>query len=182
MLLTDPKIINLIVCSLVGPDVPANTYSVAQSEWADSKEEYTLYVSKNTNDRFIPILIAIQDEIDQMAMLNIIEYCKLVYEKVKLLPTVLIISIKDSSDLMGEEFSVDGDSFLMQCESKFWAHKCFLFLPDDPVNLDRVDTHTTAFLTLCHFISSRNKFFSLTLNLDTQSICLACEAITNKEK
>ncbi|KAI9262864.1 hypothetical protein EDC94DRAFT_671124 [Helicostylum pulchrum] len=137
MLLSDSKIMNLSVCSLVGTDVPANTYSVAQTEWANSNGDYTLYVSQNTNNKSVPLPIAIQEEVNQTTMLNTIGHCTLVYEKLKLLPTVLIISVKDSSNLKSEEeFSVDGDSYLMQCESKFWAYKCFLFLPDDSVNLD----------------------------------------------
>lgn len=110
---------------------------MAQTEWANSNGDYTLYVSQNTNNKSVPLPIAIQEEVNQTTMLNTIGHCTLVYEKLKLLPTVLIISIKDSSNLKSEEgFSVDGDSYLMQCESKFWAHKCFLFLPDDSVNLD----------------------------------------------
>jgi hypothetical protein len=99
---------------------------VAQTEWADSNGEYTLYVLQNSNNKFIPLLIAIK--VNQTTMLETIEHCTLVYENLRLMHTVLIISIKDSSDLIDEEeFSVDGDSFLMQCKSKFWAHKCSLF-------------------------------------------------------
>jgi hypothetical protein len=140
-----------------------------------------LYVSQNTNNKFIPLLVAIQEEVNQTTMLETIEHCTLVYEKLRLLPTVLIISIKNSPNLMdNEEFSVDGDSFLMQCESKFWAHKCFLFFPDDSINLNRVNTSTSALFTLCQFISNPNKSISLSLDLDTQSTCLSCEATANK--
>jgi hypothetical protein len=55
----------------IGTDVPANSYTVAQTEWADTKGVYTVYASQNTNnDRFIPVLIALQEEISQATMLE----------------------------------------------------------------------------------------------------------------
>ena len=154
---------------------------MAQTEWANTKGVSTLYVSQNTsNDKFIPILITIQEEVDQNTMLETIENSSSVYENFGVLPIVLIISNKSSSSLKNNgEFNVIDDSFLMQCESKFWANKCFLFFRDDLVNVTMVNTPTPALFTLCQFLSNPNKLFTLSHNLDTQAICLACEATTD---
>lgn len=88
---------------------------MAQTEWANAKGVSTLYVSQNTsNDKFIPILITIQEEVDQYAMLEIIEHSSSAYENFRVLPIVLIISNKSSSSLKNNgEFSVIDNSFLM---------------------------------------------------------------------
>jgi hypothetical protein len=168
--------IYLIFKPFIDVDVPPNSYTVAQTEWANTKGVSTLYVSQNTsNDKFIPILITIQEEVDQNEILEIIEHSSSVYKNLRVLPIVLIISNKSSSSLKNNgEFSVIENSFLMQCESKFWANKCFLFFPDDLVN-----TPTPALFTLCQFLSNPNKLLTLSHKLDTRTICLACEATTN---
>ncbi|KAG2206141.1 hypothetical protein INT47_003790 [Mucor saturninus] len=129
LLLNDPNVINLIVRSLVGEIAPENSYTVAQTEWTDTKGKFTVYIPQNAeDDRFIPVLIAIQEEVNHASMLKIIEYCTRIYEEFRLLPTVLIISIKGWSSLEDREgFSADDDSFLGQLKCSFWAQKCFLF-------------------------------------------------------
>jgi hypothetical protein len=92
-----------------------------------------LCASQNTcNEKSIPILLAIHEEVNQTTILETIERSTLVYESFRILPTVLVISIKSSSRLkIDGEFGVADDSFLMQCESKLWANKCYLFFPED---------------------------------------------------
>ncbi|KAG0798332.1 hypothetical protein G6F16_010089 [Rhizopus arrhizus] len=106
----------MIIHSLADVDVPANNYTVAKTDWTDAKGVYTLYASQNTsNDTFIPVHIAIQEEVDQTTMLKTIEQCTLVYEKLRILPTVLVISIKSSSRLKNDgEFNAVDNSFLIQ--------------------------------------------------------------------
>ncbi|KAG1139154.1 hypothetical protein G6F37_010170 [Rhizopus arrhizus] len=173
----------MIVHSLADVDVPANNYAVAKTDWADAKGVYTLYASQNTsNDKFIPVHIAIQEEVDQTTMLKTIEQCAFVYEKHRILPTVLVISIKSSSRLKNDGgFSAVDNSFLMQYKSKFWANECFLFFPDDLFNVNIVNRPTPALFTLSQFISNPNKSFTLSHNLNTQTTFLACEATSNKK-
>lgn len=156
---------------------------MAKTDWTDAKGVYTLYASQNTsNDTFIPVHIAIQEEVDQTTMLKTIEQCTLVYEKLRILPTVLVISIKSSSRLKNDgEFNAVDNSFLIQCKSKFWANECFLVFSDDLFSVNIVNRSTPALFTLCQFISNPNKLFTLSHNLDIQTTCLACEATSNKK-
>ena len=172
--------IYLIPKPFIGVDVPLNSYTVAQTEWANTKGVFTLYVSQNiSSDKFIPILITLQEEVDQNAMLETIEHSSSVYKNFKALPVVLIISNKSSSSLKNNgEFSVIENSFLMQCESKFWANKCFLFFRGGLVNVSMVNTSNPALFTVCQFLSDSNKLLTLSHDSDTHTICLTCEATT----
>lgn len=160
--------------SHIDVDVPPDSYSVAQTDWADTKGVYTLYASQNkSSEKFIPVLVAIQEEVDQTTILETIERSTLVYKNFRILPTVLVISIKSSSKLKNNgEFSVADDSFLTQCKFKFWANKCYLFFPDDLVNMSTTSKFTPALFTLCHFILNRNKLFTLSHTSNTQTISL----------
>ncbi|KAI8983919.1 hypothetical protein BDF20DRAFT_857021 [Mycotypha africana] len=132
MVLTDPKIINLIVCSLVGPDVPANTYSVAQSEWADGTRSDVLYASKiEKAEALPPILIESQYYVDQDFMIRLISYSSNVYKRYKVLPIVLVIVTKSFSKAsFKNEFNTSSDGFLLEASCKFWAKQCFLLTAD----------------------------------------------------
>ncbi|CEP10967.1 hypothetical protein [Parasitella parasitica] len=182
MLLSDPEIMRIVIQSLLGEDVPPDSYSVAPTEWADTKGVYTLHVSQNTsNEKFIPVLVVIQEEVNQSTMLEIVERSALVCENFRILPTVLVISIKSSSKLKNDgEFDVIDHTFLMQCESKFWASKCYLFFADNLVNMNTTNTFATALFRLCHFISNPNKSFTLLHPSNTQTISLTCEVKAHK--
>jgi hypothetical protein len=147
--------------------------------WADTKGVYTLYASQNTsNEKLIPALV-IHEVIN--TILKIVERSALVCENFRILPTVLVISIKRSSKLKNDkEFDVIDHPFLMQCESKFWASKCYLFFADNLVNKNTTNTFTSALFTLCHFISNPNKSFTLSHPLNAQTIFLTCEAKAHK--
>ncbi|KAI8881136.1 hypothetical protein K501DRAFT_189617, partial [Backusella circina FSU 941] len=135
------------------------------------------------DDRFIPVLIAIQEKVDHASMLETIEYCTRIYEEFRLLPTVLIISIKGSSSLEDREgFSADDDSFLVQLKCSFWAQKCFLFFPDSVQTTDATNVSVPAFIKLCQFMSDPDKTLCFSYNFETQAICLACEVTIGKDR
>ncbi|EIE79314.1 hypothetical protein RO3G_04019 [Rhizopus delemar RA 99-880] len=162
---------------LLRSNIPSDAYHVSQTEWSKTKSSYTLYASSNSKDnKFFPILIAFYEEIGQSTILETMKQCGFVYEKFKLMPTVLIISTKCQFDLNEEDFSVDDDSFLAICESKFWANKCLLF------SLDSIsEAANSALISLCRFISNPHKTFLFSHNSETQTISLTCEANTSEE-
>ncbi|KAI9270847.1 hypothetical protein BY458DRAFT_509937 [Sporodiniella umbellata] len=121
----DSFLLLVCICLMFKPfidvDVPLNSYAVAQTEWTNTKSVSTLYISQNTsNEKFIPILITIQEEVDQNAMLEAIEHPSPIYENSRALSIVLTISKHG-------EFSAIDNSFLIQCKSKFWAINAFCF-------------------------------------------------------
>lgn len=67
-----------------------------QTGWPETESFFKVYASQNESDeRFNPILVTIQSEINQVLMLKIIQYCTFVYEKFNSLPIVLIIANKE---------------------------------------------------------------------------------------
>ncbi|KAI8079086.1 uncharacterized protein B0P05DRAFT_542268 [Gilbertella persicaria] len=85
----------------IDANILASSYSIAQTAWTAKKVVYTLYVSQNANDeRLVPILITLYEEVDQVIMLDNIVHSIMVAEEFGILPAVLIISIKGSSNLM----------------------------------------------------------------------------------
>ncbi|KAI8083767.1 hypothetical protein BDF21DRAFT_492670 [Thamnidium elegans] len=46
MLFTDPTVVNLVVQSLLGTDIPANSYVVTSNEWADDTRSDVVYVAE----------------------------------------------------------------------------------------------------------------------------------------
>lgn len=121
----------------------------------------------------MPILIVVQNEVNQINMMETIQSCFKVYEEYGLLPTVLIISIKDSSNIKDwENFGALNDFFLVKCKSSYWAQTCFVFFPDPMNHIMQVPSLTI----LCQFISdSRNKTFLFSQDVKTQAMSLTCK-------
>jgi hypothetical protein len=154
-----------------GTYVPKNRYVVHQTGWPETESFFKVYTSQNESDeRFNPIVVTIQSEINQLLMLKIIQYCTFVYEKFNSLPIVLIIANKECLGSNENELN----SHLVKVKSDFWAEKCLMFLSglditplkNQPIN---------AFHALCQFLSHPDKMFSFSSNVENQTINLVVE-------
>jgi hypothetical protein len=150
---------------------------VHQNEWPEAKGFFKVYKSRNESDeRFKPIVVTIQSEINQALIFKIMQYCVLVHERFNCLPIVLIIANKDC---LGSK-EIEPYSNLIQVKSNFWAEKCLMFLPDldiTPLN----DQSINAFHALCQFVSLPDKIFSFT-SVENHTINLLSEAIIKKRE
>ncbi|CEG62933.1 hypothetical protein RMATCC62417_00161 [Rhizopus microsporus] len=118
----------MIVHSLVDVDVPSNSYTVAQSEWADGTRSDMGYAS---TESLPPILIEFQYQVNQDFMLRLINYSSNVYKRYKLFPIVLVIVTKSfSSAKFQSEFTISSKGSLLEASCKFWAKQCFLLTAD----------------------------------------------------
>jgi hypothetical protein len=82
----------------IGTDVPANSYTVAQTEWADGSRSDMIYASRvETTESLPPILIELQYQVNQDFMLRLIKYSFNAYKRYKVLPIVLVIVTKSFS-------------------------------------------------------------------------------------
>lgn len=151
----------------VGAHVPNNNYHVREADWGDGiLGEFILYTSETPNsERFMPVLVSIQKEVNSRSLRETILCCTLIYEIFRILPTVLIISIKGNSSI---EFHVSENPSLSQCSCTFWANKCYLFFSD---SLD--STNTSALIALCLFVSNPNK--TLAFSYNSEMTRLTCE-------
>ncbi|KAI7863972.1 hypothetical protein BDF14DRAFT_1938293 [Spinellus fusiger] len=118
LLFNDPIIVNLVVKSLLGTDVPEDIYTVALDEWADDfNSTFIVYISQNeSSSRFTPIIINIREVVDSDSMSDTILFSTLVYEKYNISPIVLIIP---SSSINREELGISEDTFLIPFKSTF---------------------------------------------------------------
>ncbi|KAG2235193.1 hypothetical protein INT48_003537 [Thamnidium elegans] len=104
LLLNDTSIINLIVKSLLEEHTPSNLYYSAQTEWADGSKSDVLYVPKtDITDASPPILIEIQNRVDQSFMSRLIRNCTYVFDRYNVLPVALVIVVKEFSSVSFEE-------------------------------------------------------------------------------
>ncbi|KAG2206811.1 hypothetical protein INT47_007567 [Mucor saturninus] len=175
-LLEYPSIINMIVCALVDKNIPVDTYMVAPIESPETttdKNMYTLYVSKNEiSDKWVPVLVVVQETVDHVTMGETIKRCLLVYEERRISPTVLIISLKDSLSVVDwGQFDEEDAFFLQKIQCSYWSEKCLVFFPN-PLNDDSSVPSLTAF---CQFISNTKKTFSSFQDIETGVISLTCK-------
>ncbi|CAO0793162.1 unnamed protein product [Mucor circinelloides] len=128
LLLSDPKIINLVVQSLVDTSIPDNSYTTAQTEWTDGSRSDVVYASPiKTTELLPPILIELQYQVDQDFMLRLIAYASHTYKRYKVLPIILVIVTKSfSSADFQREFTISRNGLLLEASCKFWAKKCVL--------------------------------------------------------
>ncbi|KAI8353236.1 hypothetical protein BD560DRAFT_408576 [Blakeslea trispora] len=147
-----------------------------QNGWPEAGGFFKVYKSQNGSDeRFKPIVVTIQSEINEVLILKIMQYCILVYERFNYLPIVLIIA---HEDCLGSNVD-ETNSHLVKIKSDFWAEKCLMFPSDldfTPIN----DQPMNAFFALCQFLSHEDRMFSFSSNVENQTISLLSEAIVKK--
>lgn len=106
--LNNKTIINMIVHQLLGSDISNNAYISGSTEWADDKRSDAIYIPRNevTGD-LPPILVEVQNHVDQRFMLRLINYCVNVYERYEVLPVVLVFVVEKFSNTIFEESFID---------------------------------------------------------------------------
>jgi hypothetical protein len=86
----------MLLC--IGSNIPNNLYHSGSTEWTDDTRSDALYIPKTeVTDDLPPILIEVQNRVDQPFMTRLIHYCTLVYERYEILPVVLVFVVKKFS-------------------------------------------------------------------------------------
>lgn len=81
-------------------NITNNLYHSAPTEWSDGTKSDVLYVrTKVCNDQ-PPIFIESQNIVDQAFMIRLIQHCTHVFERYRVIPTVLLFI---TSKFSGEE-------------------------------------------------------------------------------
>lgn len=87
-----------------------------------------MYVPKNdVTDDFPPILIEIQNCVNQKFLTRLIRNCTHVYDRYNAFPVVLVFEVKGFSNVLFEQkFDVNPSrKFLLKMQSKCWAKSCY---------------------------------------------------------
>lgn len=107
----------------IDASIPANSYPIAQIEWADGSRSNVVYASSiETRESLPSILIELQYQVDQNFMLRLIKYASHTYIRYKVLPTVLVVVIKSfSSADFQREFTISRNGLLLEASCKSWV-------------------------------------------------------------
>ncbi|KAI9468491.1 MAG: hypothetical protein EXX96DRAFT_624112 [Benjaminiella poitrasii] len=93
-IMNDKTVKNIIIHELLGSNISNNLYHSASTEWSDGTKSDVLYVPTEVNNDQPPILIEIQNSVDQAFMIRLIQYCTRVYERFQVLPVVLVFVVE----------------------------------------------------------------------------------------
>ncbi|KAG2197657.1 hypothetical protein INT47_002364, partial [Mucor saturninus] len=88
----------IIIQSFLGADVSSDSYSVTPTEWADGSRSDMVYAS----NKFPPILIEVQYQVNQEFILRLIKYCSNIYMRYKSSPIALVIVTKSFSSALAQ--------------------------------------------------------------------------------
>ncbi|KAG1277496.1 hypothetical protein G6F66_012278 [Rhizopus arrhizus] len=113
------------VSIFVGSNITNNLYHSASTEWSDGTKSDVLYVPTEVSDDQPPILIEIQNSVDQAFMIRLIQYCTRVYERFQVLPVVLVfVVVKFSSKEFEKKFLPKVNTpYLLETSCEFWAQE-----------------------------------------------------------
>ncbi|ORE02485.1 hypothetical protein BCV72DRAFT_317792 [Rhizopus microsporus var. microsporus] len=117
--------------------IPDNLCYSAQTEWSDSsKSDVTCVPKSEVSDALpLPILIEIQNCVDQSFLSSLIRYCTHVYGRYKMLSVVLAIAVKCFSSVDFEtEFVTDNSEHLSETGVSIGPRNVVLFQPNQSRN------------------------------------------------
>ncbi|KAI9365898.1 hypothetical protein BD770DRAFT_377499 [Pilaira anomala] len=130
-ILKDKKVINLIVSVLVGNHA-INNYISQDGEWLDGKRADVLLVPAiNVSESMPPVLIEIQNTLDNAYIHRLNKYCNYVYDKYNNFePIAFTICIKNIREEICSMFSdTHKASYLKKLPSRFWAKEHLIMTP-----------------------------------------------------
>ncbi|CEP09835.1 hypothetical protein, partial, partial [Parasitella parasitica] len=158
LILSNKTVINTVVQNLLGSSIPNNTYTTSSAEWADGKRSDLLYTPKNgAKIDLPPILIEVQNRVDQKFMLRLINYCANVYDRYEVLPVVLVFVVGKFASAKFEEKFVKKAStpYILETQCEHWA-SCVNFVSAMSIQ-DYIHDSMDPFLALIYLITSQSQ-------------------------
>lgn len=135
--MNDKTVKNIIVHELLGSNISNNLYNSASTEWSDGTKSNVLYVPTEVSNDRPPILIEIQNRVDQAFMIRLIQYCTRAFERFKVLPVVLVFVVKMFSSKEFEKKFVPkvNTPYLLETSCEFWAREANF------ISLESIENH-----------------------------------------
>ncbi|KAI8094281.1 hypothetical protein BDF21DRAFT_331095 [Thamnidium elegans] len=119
-----------------------------------------IYVPKNEVTDILPpppILIEIQNCVDQNFLSRLIRYCTYVCGRYKVFPVVFLVVVKCFSSIAFEtEFVTDNSAYLFETECKHWAKKCY-FISAKPIKEHVKQTPMNQLVALGCFMTKQSR-------------------------
>ncbi|KAG1043524.1 hypothetical protein G6F43_011634 [Rhizopus delemar] len=125
LILTDKQVINVLSNVLV-PEAAEDSYFPASTEFITGKKCDVLYAPRDPLSSFLPILIEIQNQVDDKFLTRAIHYCTLIYNRYNKLPIIVVFGIANVT-LSLQSKAVDSEfPFARQLPNLGWAERCLL--------------------------------------------------------
>lgn len=155
-MLKDERLINIIVKDLVGEHASNALYTLGRCEWANKTVSDVLYLPL-TPSTFPPILVEIQNKVDENFIGRAIKYCISLKEEYGVLPIMLIFSIKGfANERLKSRFTNTNNSYLDDVSCDFWAQKCQIISPNSIEN-HLLQTPLNPLVALEYFLSQQKR-------------------------
>lgn len=125
----------------------------AWTEWPDGTYSDVLYVPGRVTEDRPPVLVEIQDTVDQAFMLRLIQHCTLVVERYKVLPVVLVLVTVGFSQqtLRGKLIPHSKVHYLLEAKCEFWAQR-MSFISSESIE-NHLDKGMNKLVALAYFVT-----------------------------
>ncbi|KAI8094499.1 hypothetical protein BDF21DRAFT_323236, partial [Thamnidium elegans] len=125
------------------------------TEWINCKNSDVLYVTDD-NNASPPVLIEVQNVVDDAFLHHVVGYCGKVYEEHGAVPIVLVFVIKKLRDTIMRKVTKDTThSFLLKLPCFPWAKKCF-FISTESIHDHLTETPLSPLVALETYFTSRD--------------------------
>lgn len=109
------------------PEVARDHYVAAPTEFIDKSKCDVVYVPHDRLSTFPPILIEVQNQVDEKFLVRAIHYSTLIYERYKTHPILVVIAVAGATNqFMGMTTSSNSFPFAREIACIGWAKQCLV--------------------------------------------------------
>ncbi|KAG1037895.1 hypothetical protein G6F43_012766 [Rhizopus delemar] len=124
---------NIIITAVIGNGITGDAYSVGANEQHDGRRADMIYFPLKEFARDLaPVIVEIQNKVNHAFVARVIRYCLNIFDDVRALPALVVISIDGFSSKEFRDFAFDksdGNSFYTHpCQS--WAKQVQVYTAD----------------------------------------------------
>ncbi|KAI8641165.1 hypothetical protein BD408DRAFT_433503 [Parasitella parasitica] len=157
MVLTDTQTINMLIKVLV-PEVAEDHYAATPTEFINKNKCDVLYTPHDPLSAFPPVLIEVQNQVDEKFLVRAIHYSTLIYERYKKRPILVIIGVASATAQFMSLTAPNSDFlFARHISCIGWAKRCLVLTSSTlKVNEHNTDEELHPLQALGHFICSQS--------------------------
>lgn len=108
------------------PEAAEDSYVSVPTEFITGKKCDVLYAPSNPLSSFPPILVEVQNKVDEKFLTRAIQYCTLTFERYNRLPIIVIFGTANATVFLISKSEDSDFPFARQIQSIGWAERCLL--------------------------------------------------------
>ncbi|KAI8047340.1 hypothetical protein BDF21DRAFT_352390, partial [Thamnidium elegans] len=155
IMLQDERIIDMVVKTLIGDHVSNSTYTLGRCQWVNKTISDVVYLPKIQS--VPPVLIEIQQKVNEDFLSRVIKYCLSLKEEHGVLPVMLIISVKGftNKDFLSQLVN-NNNHYLDTIPCQFWAKECYC-LSSKSIEYHLSQNPLNPLVAIGHFFTQQKK-------------------------